>query len=219
MEYLSNEKFSPGSFEGRTTISKKVPDTITSWIITGFAVDPVTGLGLTKQPRKLNVFQPFFVSTNLPYSIKRGEIVAIPIVVFNYMESDQSAEVTLHNEENEFEFADFSNELSRRRKRATDTKRTKSIKIKSNSGTSASFMIKPLKVGHITIKVTATSAIAGDGVEKQLLVEPEGVTQYMNKAILIDLRDSNEFMTNVTIDIPKNAIPDSTRIEASAVGE
>lgn len=90
---------------------KKVPDTITSWIITGFAIDPITGFGMTKTPRKLEVFQPFFVSTNLPYSIKRGEVVAIPIVVFNYMNEDVEAEVTLDNSLQEFEFADTENEL------------------------------------------------------------------------------------------------------------
>lgn len=66
---------------------------------------------MTQTPRKLEVFQPFFVSTNLPYSIKRGEIVAIPIVIFNYMNEDVTADVTLDNELQEFEFADISNEV------------------------------------------------------------------------------------------------------------
>lgn len=88
-----------------------MPDTITSWVITGFSVDPVTGLGLTKNPSKLEVFQPFFVSLNLPYSIKRGEVVSVPIVVFNYMEQDVNAEVTLHNEDQDFEFVEPTNEV------------------------------------------------------------------------------------------------------------
>lgn len=92
-------------------MKKKVPDTITSWVITGFSVDPVTGLGLTKNPSKLEVFQPFFVSLNLPYSIKRGEVVSVPIVVFNYMEQDVNAEVTLHNDDQDFEFVETSNEV------------------------------------------------------------------------------------------------------------
>lgn len=92
-------------------MNKKVPDTITSWVITAFAVDPVSGLGLTERPKMLNVFQPFFVSLNLPYSVKRGEIVSIPVVVFNYMERDTTAEVTLHNVENEFEFVELDNEI------------------------------------------------------------------------------------------------------------
>lgn len=74
-------------------------------------MNPVYGLGLTQQPRKLNVFLPFFVSTNLPYSVKRGEIVSIPVVIFNYMESGQTAEVTFDNSEYEFEFADVENEI------------------------------------------------------------------------------------------------------------
>lgn len=99
------------SFNGTHTLHKKVPDTITSWVITGFSVDPVTGLGLTKNPSKLEVFQPFFVSLNLPYSIKRGEVVSVPIVVFNYMEQDVNAEVTLHNEDQDFEFVEPTNEV------------------------------------------------------------------------------------------------------------
>lgn len=83
---------------------KRVPDTITSWIVTGFSIDPVTGLGLTREPSKLTVFQPFFVSLNLPYSVKRGEVVTIPCTVFNYLETDVEAELTLENENNEFEF-------------------------------------------------------------------------------------------------------------------
>jgi len=208
-------------YEGKTTLSKKIPDTITSWVITGFTVDPISGLGLTRQPSKFNVFQPFFVSTNLPYSIKRGEVVAIPIVVFNYMERDQKAEVTLFNSEGEFEFAEVNEDDNkvRRRKRATEVQRSKNIVVKSNSGSSVSFMIKPLKVGHITIKITATSAVAGDGIERQLIVEPEGVTHYVNKAVFIDLRNNPEFKANISITIPRNAVPDSTKIEAAAIGD
>lgn len=100
------------SYEGKTTLHKKVPDTITSWVITGFAIDPITGFGMTQNPRTLNVFQPFFVSTNLPYSVKRGEVVSIPIVVFNYMENDVQAEVTLENVNQEFDFTEITNEVN-----------------------------------------------------------------------------------------------------------
>lgn len=79
-------------------------------------------------------------------------------------------------------------------------------------------MIKPKKAGLITVKVTARSSSAGDGVEKTLLVKPEGVPQYFNKAMLVDLRDKSKFESNFTIEIPKNAISDSTRIEVGAVG-
>jgi CD109 antigen len=198
--------------DGKNVLTKTVPDTITSWIITAFAVDPITGLGMLDQPKKLNVFQPFFVSTNLPYSIKRGEVVSIPIIVFNYMEQDQQVEVSLFNQDNEFEFAENG-------KITNESKLTKFITVKSNDGTSVNFIIKPLKAGNIKIKVVATSGVAGDGLEQFLIVEPEGVTQYMNKALFIDLRHQKEFKTNFRISIPENAVPDSTKIEISAIGD
>ncbi|XP_055641122.1 thioester-containing protein 1 allele R1-like isoform X6 [Toxorhynchites rutilus septentrionalis] len=211
------ENIDEESFSGEKTISKKVPDTITSWIITGFSVSPVHGLGLTQQPRKLNVFLPFFVSTNLPYSVKRGEVVSIPIVIFNYMESDQNAEVTFHNNEQEFQFADVENEVDETAK--LELFRKKSVAIPANSGKTVAFMIRPTKLGPITIKVTAVTKMAGDGVERQLLVEPEGLPQYVNKARFVDLRASPETATNFTVDVPKNAVPDSTRIEVAVIGD
>lgn len=198
--------------KGKNVLSKIVPDTITSWIITAFAVDPATGLGLIEHPKKLNVFQPFFVSTNLPYSIKRGEVVSIPIIVFNYMDQDQQVDVTLFNDDNEFEFME-------KEKLDNKTKMTKFVAVKSNDGTSVNFTVKPLKAGNIKIKVTATSGVAGDGLEQMLIVESEGVTQYMNKALFIDLRNVKEFKTNFSIEIPENAVPDSTKIEVSAIGD
>lgn len=47
---------------------------------------------------------------NLPYSVIRGEIVAIPIVVFNYINKDLTVEVVLEND-GDFEFAEVSNEV------------------------------------------------------------------------------------------------------------
>lgn len=80
-------------------------------------------------------------------------------------------------------------------------------------------MITPIKAGLITIKVTATTSIAGDAIEKTLLVIPEGVPQHKTEAFFIDLREKSEFSDKFTIDIPRNAVPDSTRITVSGVGK
>lgn len=91
--------------------------------------------------------------------------------------------------------------------------------VNSNEGGSVSFMVKPKRVGPISIKVQARSPRAGDGIERILLVEPEGLAQFENIAMLIDLREKSEFHGNFTFEIPKNAVPDSTKIEISAVGK
>lgn len=63
------------------TLTKKIPDTITSWVVTGFSLSPNKGFALTENPSKIRVFQPFFVSTNLPYSVKRGKNLILKYVL------------------------------------------------------------------------------------------------------------------------------------------
>lgn len=174
-------------------------------------MDPVKGLGLTKIPKVLEVFQPFFISLNLPYSIKRDEIVSIPVVVFNYLENDLNVELVFYNKHNEFEFVDSDNDGHLLRKRQ--------ITIHSNNGISTSFLIKPKKIGAMSIEVAATSEIAGDRVVRILQVEPEGVAQFKNKAIFIDLNDVNEREITATVDIPTDAVPESEKISVSGVGD
>lgn len=172
-------------------------------------MDARKGLGLSRDPSKLTVFMPFFISLNLPYSIKRGEIIAIQVIVFNYMDQDYPATVTMSNDKQEFEFVEPK----------CTKQATRNVTAKSNSGTSVNFLIKATKIGYITLKVEAITTIAGDRVEQLLLVEAEGIKRYVNEAVLIDLRNIDKFSKSVTITVPENVIPDSLRIEASFIGD
>ncbi|XP_063973145.1 CD109 antigen-like isoform X2 [Diachasmimorpha longicaudata] len=203
--------------QGETILRKTVPDSITSWVITAFSVDSTYGLGLIEAPRKLKVFKPFFVSVDLPYSVMRGEIVAIPIVVFNYMDRDVTADVTIEHS-GQFEFAEVSNEVHDNGPKL-ELYRTKRVDVQANSGASVSFMVIPRELGYIPLKATAVSKIAGDSVEHKLLVKPEGETQYRNRAVFLDLRTASSLSTNISVDIPKNIVPGSEHIEISAVGD
>lgn len=91
--------------------------------------------------------------------------------------------------------------------------------MKANSGASTSFVITPRNIGYISIKVSATSPLAGDAVDRKLLVKAEGETQYVNKAIFVDLRSESNFKKNITLDIPANIVQGSEQIEVSAVGK
>lgn len=56
------------------------------------------------------------INLDLPYSVQRGETLAIPIVIYNYQDTEINTEVTLHNVEQKFEFASLT-------KKENDTKR------------------------------------------------------------------------------------------------
>jgi len=62
-------------FKAKMTFRKRTKDTQTSQ--TGFSC------------LQLQVFQSFFVSLNLPYSVVRGEEVALQVTVFNYEPEEQ----------------------------------------------------------------------------------------------------------------------------------
>lgn len=55
------------------------------------------------------MFRPFFVTMNLPYAVKRGEVVGIQCVVFNYNDANLVADVTLEHE-GDLVFTSFSDE-------------------------------------------------------------------------------------------------------------
>ncbi|XP_017784771.1 PREDICTED: CD109 antigen-like [Nicrophorus vespilloides] len=209
--------FSSG-YDGKTSIKRRVPSSMNTWTITGFSLNPLHGLGLTTNPRRIKVKKPFSVTINLPHSVQRGEILEVPVVVINNLDNDITAEVTLHNQEHKFYFAEISNEVN-----GTSPKielyRRKRVSVKKNSGGSVSFFIKTSRPGQVEIKATADSPSNQDTTIRQLNVKAEGETLYFTKTILIDLTKSNVFKGNVTFEIPKNVVPDSENVQVSVVGD
>ncbi|XP_037884017.1 CD109 antigen-like isoform X1 [Glossina fuscipes] len=197
------------------TVTKSIPDTITSWVITAFAVNEKTGLGMTEKPFKINVFQPFFIDVNLPYSVKRGEVIAIPVIIFNYMDKTLDAEITMDNTDKEYDFTEVSNEIEE--SILSTQKRMKRVSVPPNSGESVSFMIRPAVVADIELKISAASQLAGDAIHKKLKVEAEGVTQYENQALFLNLEEPHK--ASLEVDIPPEAVKDSEYVEFSVVGD
>lgn len=201
-------------------LKKKAPDSLTSWILTGFSIHPENGLAITKIPTKLCVEQPFHISLNLPYSVKRGEVVTIPCSIFNYLQNDMETTITLENNDDEFEFIDAAINDKIYPEIINQPYRQKKALVRSDDAINVNFTIRPLKIGAISLKLTATSSAASDCIIRPLNVECEGVTQFTNNAVFIDLREKSSIdAIDVAFDIPKTALPDSSRIEITCVGD
>ncbi|EDO32956.1 predicted protein, partial [Nematostella vectensis] len=132
--------------------------------------------------------QPFFVSLDLPYSVIRGEEVAIKALVFNYLQQPQEVTITLKASKH----WTIINELSPRG--APDQGEPKDTEYKmtvpANEGRAVSFPITPKTLGTIPIIVQAQSVSAADAVQRILIVEPEGVEQEYSYTVLVDLNQS-----------------------------
>lgn len=206
------------------TIESVVPDTVTSWIVDGFALSPTLGLGVMKQPRVFTVNQPFYIIADLPYSIKRDEVVVIQVTVFNFLGTTLTSDVTLFNKNDEIEFVDNYDSyetttdatLSYINGRVVGTHvthRTKPVIVPANNGKSVSFMIRAKKLGEIAIKIEAINALKSDSVEHMLRVVPESHLHEMNEARYIDLYESNYNTFDISISIPRNVDEGSVSVK------
>jgi len=74
------------SVTGERIITAQVPDSMTSWHLSAFAMASTHGIGIA-EPDTLTVFRPLFVSTTLPYAVIRGEKVSIVTTVFSHMKT------------------------------------------------------------------------------------------------------------------------------------
>jgi len=60
--------------DGRNFIHRRIPSEMTSWVVSAFSLDPVNGLGLSPANGKMEAYKEFYITTELPYSIKRGKV-------------------------------------------------------------------------------------------------------------------------------------------------
>lgn len=213
---------------GDFSLKKKLPDTITSFLVSGFSVHPDTGLGIAVQ-QKVTVFLDFFLKLYMPYSIRLGEILKVDVSVFNYIQAGTrplTVIVTMMNDEidPEFEFVTAtqsgntcyitvpSNQMQKNQ--------TQIVTVQKDSGSSTYFLIRALKTGSIKIKVRASTDTHEDEVERLMLVENEGMKMSGNEGFLVDLTSKNFDSKAFTIPFAEdNVINKSIVIEASVIGD
>lgn len=203
--------------KGVGEVRKKVPDSLTSWVISGISMSPTLGLGAT-EPKKLQVTKSFFIHVDFPHTIRLGEIVKIDISAFNYLESGRmiNVDLTFFNSEKEFEFVPDLCKL----KANKPVVQYRRIQVNPNSGHQTSFNIRPLNTGHIKLRIKAVSAAgeAGDEVERLLYVQSEGVTQYNSKMVMIDVRTNKFYSFYLPFEIdPKEAMRNSIKVSAASL--
>lgn len=90
------------SDKGHVDITDIIPDTMTSWSISAFAINTNHGLGVVKNPVALTVLKPFFVTVNLPYSIVKTEQAVVEVFVHNYLNQAQHVTVRVQNAQKDF---------------------------------------------------------------------------------------------------------------------
>ncbi|KAG9348450.1 hypothetical protein JZ751_002185 [Albula glossodonta] len=169
-----------------------VPDSITTWDIQAIAISKKRGFCIA-EPEQLKVFQDFFVSLKLPYSVKRNEQLEVKAVVYNYRA--ETLQVTV-------KMASVEGLCS-----AGGDKDKQVIEVPRNSAVPVYFTVVPLMVGKIPIHVTAyANQDVADQIKKDLMVVGEGKLVSMQKEYNVDGRGTN--LLEIDVPNPADAIPD-----------
>lgn len=210
--------------DGKIRFDTVVPDTMSSFIVTGFAVHPEHGLAVAAH-QKVTVVQEFFLKLSAPYSVRFGEILKVYVTVFNYISRPKrnvNFELEMFNNDDEFEFVDATMVGSNyTRSSSSDSVRSINISVPYGIGTTTSFLIKPRVTGEIKLKIKATAPKGRvHQVERLMLVEYEGLKITDNVAKLFDLgtEDHDSFSFNLPINETK-LISNSISIDASVIGD
>ncbi|XP_062706167.1 thioester-containing protein 1 allele S3 [Aedes albopictus] len=186
------------------TIDVIAPDSTSKYFVSGFALSPTMGLGLIKQPLQFIVKQKFYLDVSLPYSVKRGEVLVVQAIVFNFHQNKLTTMVTLYSKRGQLEFEEkSSNDLSYR---------TKTIIAESNTGTSVSFMVKAKQIGLVAVKLQAECGISNDAIEHMLRVTPESHQYRHVKNEYIQLPTSNTTSIDFVLIVPKKIDAGSLKI-------
>ena len=82
-------------YKGLETISETVPESITTYLIYGVSMSKYDGIGLTDNVPSVTIFLPVFISVELPYSVKRNEVLVQDIIVFNYLKKVQTVDIRI----------------------------------------------------------------------------------------------------------------------------
>ncbi len=182
--------------DGKGTLPLTAPDSITTWDLRAVAISPDKGLGVAEAETR--VFQPFFLSADLPYSAIRGEEFPLKVALYNYTDSAQEFQVEIETQP-WFDLLDTA---------------AKTVTVAANDTGGAEFKIRPTGVGTQTVKVTARGADDADAVIKSIIVEPEGVQrEQIANGVL-----TPGAVKNIDLPLPDGVVPDSQRAYVAITG-
>uniref|UniRef100_A0A3Q2Y2W7 Alpha-2-macroglobulin-like protein 1 n=1 Tax=Hippocampus comes TaxID=109280 RepID=A0A3Q2Y2W7_HIPCM len=204
---------------GTVNVEKTVPDTITQWAAGAFCVSSV-GFGVAPTTA-LTVFQPFFVSLTLPYSVIRGEMFTLKATVFNYLSKCIMVKVTLAQSDT----YTFRN--------CDDCQY--SVCLCSEQSRTFTWIVTPTALGKIDLKVSAeavkTSVLCGnevasvpdvgriDTMVRSLLVEAEGTPQSVSHNALLCPAGTGPVEKNISLLMPEMFVAASARATVSVLGD
>jgi hypothetical protein len=187
--YINPEILTNG--EGKASITIPLADSITTWRMAMLASTQTGALGTGSS--ELKVFQDFFVDLDLPVTLTQGDMVSIPVAVYNY--AGHGGNVGLKLEHDDW----FSLEGEDER----------SVSVGAGQVGTAQFTIVAKKIGKFKLMLSGRMNGASnreDTVVREIEVVPNGEAREIVFSGRLDSAASK------TVRFPEASIPDASKI-------
>ncbi|XP_028998589.1 complement C3-like isoform X2 [Betta splendens] len=191
-------------------LSEMLKDSITTWQLTAISLSATHSICVA-DPLEVKVQKVFFIDLRLPYSAVRGEQLEIKAILHNY--SEEGADVTIDLIEN----PDVCSSASKR------GKYRQKVNVGSKSTRSVPFVIIPMKEGELKIEVKAFVSNSDlplrDGIERKLLVVPEGILKNSLKSVTFQLTKTGDKKVEVINSeiLEKHLVPNTKQLTRSLI--
>ena len=179
--------------KGKAEVKLTVPDSITTWKMHAVSSSEA-GIGMSDA--QLVVFQDFFVDSDIPYSVTRGEEFPVKIIIYNYLNDSQNVAIDLEKAD-WFTLLDDAN---------------KEITVAGNGVSSVEFKVKPEKLGIKEFDITARTTKRADAIKKTIIVEPEGTKREVVENGILNKNNKN---VSFDVEMPDFIVPDSDKVLVS----
>uniref|UniRef100_A0A182QNI5 Alpha-2-macroglobulin domain-containing protein n=1 Tax=Anopheles farauti TaxID=69004 RepID=A0A182QNI5_9DIPT len=188
------------------TFHAYIPPHVNQWTVSAFAFSPTAGLGIA-EPVQWHRKQDIEIYLHVPYSAKKLEEVTVDVYIVNNVNRQHSAVlVELLNTANEFHFLNNDGRIDA-------IKKTVLGRLKPYEVQRAEFLIRPKKVGSITITANAYAQdIVVARAEKILRTIPESLEQTDEIMRMFSLDNSEQNFDNIKLTIPHQVDAGSEKI-------
>lgn len=202
--------------ESTIILRKTLPDTITTWKLSAFAIHPEKGLSIA-EPTSIKTTRNTYLEVKAPKFVRLGDVFKItfkPITSKNDLKYEKVM-VSLSDHKGVFEYI---NKVPTDLGKCFNYTLTNRSEEQVTMGNYGEFLIQMVKDGQQKLTITAkVKGAAVDIVELSINVNPNGIIEYKSKDIFMELNDKNtNFTHNIKIDIPAGA--KLVNIEASLDG-
>jgi len=142
--------------DGKARLEIALADSITTWRMTGLASSQGGLLG--SGTGGITVFQDFFADVDFPVAMTRGDVLRVPVALYNYLPTAQTVTVDL-------EPADWYEAVGAR---------SQSVTLQPGEVRAAHFDVRALAVGTQGLTVLARGSGKSDAVRRTVRVRPDG---------------------------------------------